>query len=141
MRLSLSGTAEAEVITYPRSLLGVARSLIDNNHFDIAVVVAHMACEIATERSLSEAYAAKGLQYLEDAVDDLLNGYNLSNKRNRKLYAALTGDAIEKQPFWSNFCESATRRNQVVHKGKLMTKAEAEESYRAADSFVSHLKK
>ena len=59
---------EVEVTTYPRVLLRVARSFIDQGYFIIAVVVAHMACEVATERRLSEAFVAKGVQYLEDAV-------------------------------------------------------------------------
>jgi hypothetical protein len=42
---------EAEVVTYPQNLFSLARTLIDEGRFSIAVIVAHMACEIATERS------------------------------------------------------------------------------------------
>ena len=66
MSMLSSVTLGAVVITYPQKLLSLARKLIDDNgEFGIAIVVAHMACEIATERTMSEAFAAKGVSYLE----------------------------------------------------------------------------
>jgi hypothetical protein len=99
-----------------------------------------MACEVAAERSLSAAFAAKGLQYIEEPIVDLLNGYNLANDKNRKLYTALTGNAIEKEAFWKAFKESATRRNKVVHNAGVVTKVEAAASHGAAAALVKHLK-
>jgi hypothetical protein len=132
---------ETTVITYPQRLLALARKLIDDDEFAIAVVVAHIACEIAAERSLSEAFVAKGIPYLEDAVTEFLNGYNLANDKIRKLYTALTGVEVEKTTFWPQFKESASRRNKIVHSTITVTKPEAEESYSAAKSLVAHLKK
>jgi len=98
-----------------------------------------MACEIATERSLSEAFVTKGLQYLEASVD--LNGYNLANDRVRKLYTALTGDEVQTAAFWQKFKDSAQRRNNIIHGGTIVGKTEAEESYKAAIDLVAYLKK
>lgn len=136
----LSATAEVTAFTYPETLLAACRGLIDDGHYGISVVVAHMACEVSVERSLSAAFAAKGLQYLEDPVLDFLNGYNLGNDRNRKLYAALTNDNIEQQAFWPAFKESATRRNNIVHGGGIVGQAEVGSSYQAARAFIAHLK-
>lgn len=141
MTASSNLTVHAEVVTYPQNLLSLARMLIDEERFSIAVIVAHMACEIATERSLSEAFAAKGLQYLETPVEDFLNGYNLANKRIRKLYTALTGDEVQSAPFWQKFKESAQRRNNIIHGGTIVGRPEAEESCNAATDLVSHLKR
>ena len=139
---SSSVTVQAEVVTYPQRLIAMARSLIDEGQFSFAVVVSHTACEIATERSLYEAFAAKGLQDLQDWVQSLNYGYNLANDRIRRLYTALTGDEIQKeQPFWSKFKKSADRRNRIVHKGVIVEKPDAEESYKAADELVARLKK
>ena len=88
-RAELKDSMEVEVTAYPRALLSVARSFIDQGHFSIAVVVAHMACEVATERRLAEAFVAKGVQYLEDPVTDLFNGYSLGNDKIRNVYIAL----------------------------------------------------
>ncbi len=135
----VSATAELTVVTYPQTLLATSKGLLDSGQFGISVVVAHMACEVSVERALSAAFASKGLQYLEDPVLDFLNGFNLGNDRNRKLYTALTGDQIEQQRFWPDFKASATRRNNIVHNGSIAEKVEAESSFNAASLFVAHL--
>jgi hypothetical protein len=141
--LSLSSLAvDATVTTYPQRLLRLARKLIDEiEEFALAIVVAHMACDVATERTFSEAFAAKGISDLEDAVTDLLSGYSLNSNRIRNLYTALTADEIEKAPFWEKFKASAKRRNNIVHSSATATKTEAEESLLAAQALVAHLKK
>lgn len=136
----VSASAEITIVTYPQTLLAACKGLIDDGQHGISVVVAHMACEVSVERALSAAFVAKGLQYLEDPVLDFLNGYNLGNDRNRKLYTALTNDHIEQQAFWPAFKESATRRNNIVHSSSLIGQTEAESSYRAASAFISHLR-
>jgi hypothetical protein len=129
------------LLSYPRYLMGVARNLIDGQgQFSIAVVVVHMACEVATEQKLSEAFTTRGLQYLKDSVMEPLNGYNLSNERIRKLYVVLTDDHIHNAGFWSRFKESATRRNRIMHDGLTVDKVAAEESYKAADDLLAHFK-
>jgi hypothetical protein len=135
-----SATFQAEVVIYPRALLSVSRRFIDQGDFSIAVVVAHMACEVATERRLSEAFATKGIDYLEDAVTDFFSGYNLSNDKIRNLYVVLTGDHVHDAPFWSNFKVSSARRNKIIHEALSVGATEAEESYKAATDFLTHLR-
>ena len=138
-------TLPMEVIrSYPRELMRLARRLIDEHdeyQFGVAVIVAHMACEIATERSISEALDAKGAQYLKDWVMDLRNGYNLNSDRVRGLYTALTGDDISQhiRSTWSEFKKSAKLRNDIVHRGRIATGAEAEASYKACNDLLEHL--
>lgn len=127
-------------LAYPRYLMSVARNLIDQGQSSIAVVVAHMACEVATEEKLSEAFTVKGLQYLQEPVMGFLNGYNLAHDKIRDLYVSLTGDEVHKAGFWSKFKESATRRNKIMHAGLTIDKAAAEESYKAADNLLVHFK-
>jgi len=107
--LSISDTLQAKATTYPQMLLTTARKLIDAGEYGIAVVVAHMASEIATERVLSATFSAKGIQYLEESVMEFLNGYNLANNRIRNLYVSLTGKEVHKARFWPKFKESAER--------------------------------
>ena len=121
-------------------MLQVARNLIDQGEFSIAVIVVHMACEVATERSLSEAFGVRGMRNVEDAVVDFLNGYNLANGRIRKLYTALTGDDVQNAAFWQSFKVSATRRNNIMHGGLIVGQNEAEESHKAASDLVAHLR-
>lgn len=133
--------AYVEGVTYPQSLLSAAKGLIDNAQFSISVVVSHMACEIATERTLSESFAKKGIQYLEEPVGEFLNGYNITNYRIRSLYTALTRDEIQNQPFWEKLMKSSTRRNKIIHEGLIVGKTEADESYQAVGNLIAHLKK
>lgn len=77
--LTVSGSVTATVITYPKALLTIAQSLIDQGHFNIAIVTSHMACEVAAERAFDAAYAAQKLEVLGEAVDGLMNGHNLGN--------------------------------------------------------------
>jgi hypothetical protein len=90
------------------------------------------------ERAISRAFAEKGIGYLEESVEELLPCYNLANDRVRHLYNALTGDQIQNQSFWESFKESATRRNKAVHEGRIVVKADAETSHKAANDW-SHI--
>ena len=132
--------AATRVITYPEALLAIARGLIADEEFNVAVVVAHMACEISVERALLRAYEAKDTRFLAESAEEMLPCYNLAIDRVRSLYNAVTGNEIQQQPFWPAFRESATRRNQAVHEGKILTKAEAEASLKAASDLVAFLR-
>jgi hypothetical protein len=87
-------TATITVIPYAETLLAKSQELISRSDFNIATVVAHMACEIAAERAISRAFANRDLGYLENAVTTLVSGYNLASERNRNLYNALSGQTI-----------------------------------------------
>ena len=137
--VTVTGTAQLTVVTYPEVLLKTSKDLLRQNQYGISIVVAHMACEVAAERSLSTSFSQRGLQYLEESVLNFLNGYNLATGRNRKLYVALTGDNIHEQGFWQAYTESATRRNNIIHKGAIYGELEAKASIAAATAFVSHL--
>jgi hypothetical protein len=140
--LSATMTTDASVITYPQRLLELACENIKRGELDFAVILSHTACEIATERSISGAFAAKNVQYLEKWATGRLISYNLANDVVRELYSTLTGDeTIQNEPFWENFKTSAKRRNLVVHKGKDIEQAEAEESLEAAIALVGYLKR
>lgn len=133
--------AQLTVVSYPEALLTTARELLGKEQFSIATVVAHMACEIATERALTEAFHERQIGYLEESVSDLLNGYNLANDKVRSVYTALAGDDIQNQPFWAAFSESARRRNRIIHAGKIVQRGEAEESLNTASSFIHHVQR
>lgn len=125
--------------TYPRELIRTATRLLDEGQYGICVVVAHMACEVATEARLSGAFSRRGIDYLEEPVLAFLNGYNLGVDRTRRLYTAMTGDAIQEQSFWQEFKESAARRNATIHRGYKVGRAEATRSLSATTAFVEHV--
>lgn len=132
-------SATATVVTYPQRLVSVARDLIGSGEFSIAVVVLHMAAEVAVERRLSEAFAGRGIADLEDSIGEFLNGDNLANDRTRKLFVAVTGDEVHKQSCWPDFKESSTRRNKIVHESRTIGQKEAKVSLDAVRKLLLHL--
>jgi hypothetical protein len=137
-----TGRATLTLIPYEEPLLAKAQELITKGDmtkgdFSIAVVVAHLACEISAERAILRAFAAKGIKYRKDNF----SGFNLASNRLSNLYNAVTGDEIQKKfSSWKAFKKSANRRNEAVHNGKIITKTEAEDSYKAASDLVAYLK-
>ena len=137
-----SAMGYVEGATYPQILLGIARFLLGKNDdklYGLATIVAHLACEIAIERSLSDSFARKGIASLEETVADALNGYNLANDKVWKLYASLTGDEIQEEPFWDAFLRSANRRENIIRKGLIVGRKDAEETIKAASDLLAHL--
>jgi hypothetical protein len=141
MSFAMAGSTATFALTrYEETLLTKAQELIAAGDFSLAVVVAQTACEISAERAISQAFAAKNIEYLEDWADDVLSSYSLSNSRVQDLYNAVMGDKIQDQSFRPDFKASAKRRHEFVHKGKTITKAEAEASLRAVKDLVAYLK-
>lgn len=142
--LALAGMragGQAEVFTYPEWLLKIAESLIDQDHPEVAIVTAAMACEIAVEQALSRAYKSRGQDNQDETAYGSLNGHNIFNKQVRKVYTELTGDHIEQESFWPNFTEVPKRRNRAIHAGMRFSKVEAEDSVSAARALVNHVGK
>ncbi|RJP17780.1 MAG: hypothetical protein C4529_14215 [Deltaproteobacteria bacterium] len=131
-----------EGATYPQILLRIARFLLDKDDdklCGIATIVAHQACEVAVERSMSDAFARKGIRSLEESMADILNGYNLANDKVRNFHASLTGVRVREEPFWDAFVRSARRRDRIVRTGLVAGRTDAEESFAAARDLVAHL--
>lgn len=137
-----SGVGYLEGATYPQILLGMAGSLLgrkDDKVCGLAMIVAHLACEVAIEQSLSGSFARKGIESLEEAVGDVLIGYNIANEKVWELYVSLTGDEIREQPFWPGFIEFAKRRDDIVRKGFIAGRKHAVESLKTANELVAYL--
>lgn len=131
-----------EGATYPAILLGMARTLLGRNDdklCGLVTILSHLACEVAIERFLSDAFDRKGIRSLQEPVADALNGYNLANGKVLNLYTSLTGEDIRDRPFWSAFIRSAKRRDHVVRNGLTVGRTDAEESVKAAGDLLAHL--
>src|SRR6266404_1384109 len=105
--------ADPTVITYPQRLLALARKLIDDGEFGVAVVVAHIACEIAVERSLSEAFAAKGQARLEDDAQCLLVIIGATPEGKKELVGLIDG-VRESAQSWRELLLDLKRRGLAM---------------------------
>lgn len=127
---------------YHRALVDTAKRLLADNEPAIALVTAHMACEIYVEQVMSAAFQKANLGVLEDAVDELLPSRNLANKRVRDVYAAVTGDRqIQETPFWSKFKQSTELRNKAVHQGLRVSRDDADRACEVVAQVLEHLEK
>jgi HEPN domain-containing protein len=127
-------------ILHSERLISTARDLLSAGKFSLAVVVAHTAYEVGVERAISLAARAKGIEYLEDAIDGLLNNFNIGNSRVHKFFTALTGETVTDKPFWKGLTDSVQRRKQIVHRGLEVSQADAESSVTVAEAIVDWLK-
>ena len=124
---------------YPRELLESAKEMILRGRYEIAVVTAQMACKICAERVLRTYFRFKEITFLEKAIEDLLPSYNLANEKVRRVYFALSGDAIHQQYFWTEYKTMVNIRNKAVHAGTRIQQSQAQMVCRIASSVVKHL--
>jgi hypothetical protein len=137
--IRVSGSADIKFIPYAEALIDSAQRWIDANEPSMAIIVLHTAVEVATSRVLSIGLRSKGMADLDEAIGHLVQSYNITNERIRKLYQAVTKDDVTKRPFWGDLVESARRRNGVVHRGERFRRQDAEGGLHAARDLVSHL--
>jgi hypothetical protein len=104
-----------------RTLLDTSRVLLADNHFGPAVVVAQTAVEVAMEASIGERLASSGtpdaLREWITARDQRGRSYSPASERIQRLWTALTGDEVQKAPWWSDYIKLVRARDAFVHSG------------------------
>ncbi|MCK4394913.1 hypothetical protein KAX17_18595 [Candidatus Bipolaricaulota bacterium] len=142
INVSVSVSVDAEVISYPQSFLNTAKDMIDKDIKELqsmAVILCHVASEIATDRALMASFEKNKIGHLKETICSRFRSRRLANKEIRKLYTGLTGDDIAKATFWPDYQDSVQRRDDITHRGILVSKADAEKSHAAATELVKHL--
>jgi hypothetical protein len=142
-RAAGSSRASASLSVWRRYevLLDTAKELRDSGYNDAAIAIAQTACEVCTERVLTDAFTAKGIEYLAKPVDGFVSSYNLGSDRVRKLYTAVTGHNIHQDDTdrWRTFKEHVERRHAVVHRGHAATVEQADASIEAVEYIIGRL--
>jgi hypothetical protein len=145
-------TAHLTVLTLAsHQMLARARQLSTGNETDrqLAVIFAQSACELHTEKALTDLLRHRAPP-LNDAVVSLLgNTISLDDHRVRKVYGALTDDYPSghtelKQPptsWWTGWRASRDLRHEVAHEGKPVTSEQADRSIASAAEYIEHLTK
>jgi hypothetical protein len=120
---------------YYHDLLSLASILLADGRYELrhelAVILAQMACEVLVEQTVTSR--VKSLNPLQT--------FNLHNDNTRKIYKSATADDIETAPFWTQYGAHAIRRHEVVHRGRRVSAAEAQESLTVTKQFVDHVEK
>jgi hypothetical protein len=121
-------------------LIAYARQIQREGQHSFAVVLAHAACEWATEDALRSLLNRKGLD--DDVVAPILRVFtatSLTDKRVRKLFTAMTGARPGEQKWWKDFDESRTLRHRVAHRGFAATPDQALEALSLAEACVRYI--
>lgn len=140
--VTVSVEADATYRSYAQSFLDTASAWIGGNVrelYSMAVVICHVACEIATDRALEAAFGQLGNKALEVAVRKRIRSNRMGRREVHRLYNALTGRNIENESFWSKYKESIDRRDSIAHEGALVSREEAKETHAAATQLVRYL--
>lgn len=124
---------------YPSQLLHAARQMMITGRHEVSVVTAQMVCEVCAERVIRAYFRSHKVQFLEEAVEDLLPSYNLANDKVLRIYIALTQDQIHQQYFWSEYKTMISIRNKAVQAGIRIQESQAQLVARIAASVVKHL--
>lgn len=125
-----------QLIAYARQINGTG------GQHSFPVVLAHAACEWATEDALRRLLNHKGLS--DDIAAPILRSFtttSLTDKRVRKLFKAMTGASPGNETWWKPFEESRHLRNRVAHRGFAATSDQALETLSLAESCVAFIMK
>jgi hypothetical protein len=120
-------------------LIALARQLCEEDKSELAVVAAQTACEVYAEVAVREMLQKRELGEFEEVIPELLAGYSLMDRQGQLVFHALTGESIQRSPFWSSYKTHVALRNRVVHRGEQVTGDQAADSVRAAEAFHEYI--
>jgi hypothetical protein len=131
-------TAKVRLIS--TSVLASARRLITDGQYQAAVLVALMACEVVIGDVIVRLMEQRGLKAVRDWAEEYKEGFSFGNSAIRALYFSLSGELIRKSfPRWKEYDRHVDLRNKVAHRGRPVTKIEAEQVCEVAEALVAHL--
>ena len=130
-----------------RFLLAQARDLVSAQQYQFAVILAHAACELATEETVNNLLRRRAESSREAVLLDLKRGATLDDPKVRQLYGALAQDYPAGQPehgvapaaWWQVWKASLDLRHAVAHNGRQVTKAQARGCAESCRHYIDHL--
>jgi hypothetical protein len=125
-----------------RSLLNHAQQLSkssDTTQLQLAVIFAQSACELHTEKALSELMRQLSTTVKGAILELCGETISLADTRARQLWRALTNDHVSDQSWWKAWKDNRDLRNDVAHEGRSVSAAEAVRSVELAEYYIEHL--
>jgi hypothetical protein len=121
-------------------LIAYARQINAEGQHSFAVVLAHAACEWATEDALRRLFRHKGLA--DDIAEPILRVFttiSLTDNRVRKLFTGMTGRQLREQKWWKDWEASRNLRHRVAHRGFAVTPEQALDALSLSESCVRYI--
>jgi hypothetical protein len=121
-------------------LLGRAwRLLLREENFDGAVVTAQSAVEVLVVSQLGQRLQREPIGELRGYILTGVRKHNLNDESTQRLWQVLTGDRINQADPWREYKLHLDRRNDIVHRGAEITRADAESSVAIAEAMIRHI--
>ena len=123
-------------------LFEAARSMVEEEHYGPAVVVAQAAVEVGFETSIYFALQMREVpESLQDWIEQrsTIGSWSPDQTRVKRLWTALTGDRIGEARGWAAYKEGLDARHRFVHRAGMVTREQAEGFIDAAEQIVGHL--
>jgi hypothetical protein len=113
-----------------------AADMIEQQRYEVAVVTAQIACEIEIKAAIEAAADAPEGSLARLAID-APRSYSLIDRRAREVFVALLGGRPTEETFWEGYRDHVERRNNVLHRGARVVRADAVASVGAAEEMVA----
>jgi len=122
-------------------LLRRAEEEINKQEYSLSIIMSHAAIEICTEGAFKLLFSFKGIEYLYEAIVKPSWKYNnMSDRKVRSLYSALSGETFDKaNSLWKDLNAHFKKRDRIAHRGAPSTFKEAELSLQVAKKYLIHI--
>jgi hypothetical protein len=115
-----------------------AQGMFAQKRYELAVITAQIACEVEVRAVIDEAADAPEESLARIAIDGPRT-YSLIDRRAQAVLKAVIGRSPTSERFWTKYKDHVRRRNNIVHSGARVTRADAAESIEVAEDFVNWL--
>ncbi len=123
------------------NLFSAAEAAHDQKQYKEAIILAQIAVELFTEKTLRHLYVTRHIEYLKSSFEHFLINYNIGNSKVSQLYIALSNDDIRQAPFWRAFIDHTELRNDLIHEGRDASEAQSRASLAAVAALIKHIQK
>jgi len=130
------------VLPYQYDVLAVARRFLDADMYDVAVIMAQTAVEIATDDIVATLLRRHNLPpavqtWIGERIERIPT---LKTDALYDLYRALSGNELrrDQKTMWEAYVRRADLRNDIVHTGAHATKQQAVEACDTALDLIHH---
>ena len=122
------------------TLLAQAHHHHGSGGFQESVIFSQIAAEVAADACLTRLIEQTEPVAIRALLKDQLKvNTNLPNENVRKLYTALSGDAIGDATWWNVYKGHTRLRNDVTHEGAQVTPEQSSRGLSVVRSLIDHL--
>lgn len=123
-----------------QQLMQAAQRQYDGGDYREALVLSHIAIEVAADQTLAawagEVEPAPLRPWLLKQID---TNHNLGSTKIRALFEAMSGREISSEDFWAAFITFNELRNRIMHEGIAISQEQARGAITNAETMLTYL--